>query len=184
MVYFTLTLVTHIIAVMIAVGTVTVTDYLHILGLRDPILERRTLVVFPHLSNLIRISLAIIYVTGAIMVILNPTILTSLLFWTKLLLVLIVTVNGFVLHHKVFPQIEHGIKNNHYPPTLLKIAAFGGSLSVVSWYGIVILAMTKEIGYEPLMFFLLYIIGVAVAYMVAIHIEQKQRKKVHRKKRT
>lgn len=172
---YTPSLIFHIIAVMIAVGTVTVTDYLHILGIRDPVLERRTLFVFPHLSNLIRIALAAIYITGVLLAIAKPSVLSSPLFWTKVGLVVIVTINGFVLHHKIFPRIEHGIKHSSYPENLIKMAAFGGSLSVVSWYAIVILATTKQLGYSPLLYLAIYCACIAVAYFVAIHMEMKRR---------
>ena len=171
---FTKVLVIHIISVMIAVGTVTVTDYLHILGLRNPKLERQTLFVFPHLSNLIRLALLAIYITGTMMVLARPEILSSPLFWVKLTLVGIVTVNGFILHHVIFPRIEKGIKKKQYSTQLIRIAAFGGSLSVISWYGIVVLALTKNVGYTPLTFILFYILAAAIAYIVAVHIETQK----------
>lgn len=169
-------LVTHILAVMVAVGTVTVTDYLHILGLRDPKLERRTLFVFPLLSKLIIIALTIIYVTGALLVLAKPSVLENPLFYLKTFLVILVTINGVILHRYIFPKIEKGIKKKKYPDKLLKQAAFAGSLSIVSWYGIVVLAITKDLGYSVLQFSVGYLISLFIAYSVAIRLEKFKRK--------
>ena len=174
---FTKMLVIHVIAVMVAVGTVTVTDYLHIIGLNSRRLEKKTLFVFPHLSRLIVIALTIIYATGIGMVIAKPEILQSSLFWVKIFLVLLVTINGFILHNKIFPKIEKRIKENKSNNlSLIKQAAFFGSLSIVSWYGIVVLAMTKNSGYTPLQFIIAYFIILIIAYFIAVYIEKRRRK--------
>ena len=172
---FTQMLVLHIIAVMVAVGTVTVTDYLHILGLRDPRLERKSLFVFPHLSRLIVGALIVIYFTGAYMVAAKPQVLQSELFWVKMFLVFLVTINGYFLHHAIFPKIEHGVKNNKFSMSILRKAAFAGSLSVVSWYGIVILALTKDTGYSALQFVIFYLAVLVIAYFGAMKIEVKKK---------
>lgn len=173
---YTTLLVTHILAVMVAVGTVTVTDYLHLLGFRDRVLEKRTLPIFPLLSNLIRGALALIYITGLAMVWMNPSVLSSPLFWLKVTLVLIVTINGFFLHHWMFPRIEKETLAGKPTTRMSIIAAAAGSLSVVSWYGIVVLALTKEIQYSVSQFLVAYLLMLFGAFIVAAFIETRDDK--------
>lgn len=168
-------LVAHIISVMITVGAVTVTDYLHILGLRNPKFEKQTLFVFPTLSKLITIALLVIYATGLIMVVADPVLLESKLFLAKLFLVLIVTGNGLFLHHIIFPRIEKQMKKKSYDPQFLFLAAFGGSLSITTWYAIVVLATTKQLAYSPFWFFLGYVIAFAISFGVALQVEKRRR---------
>ena len=170
-------LILHILAVMVAVGTVTVTDYLHLLSIRDPKLEKRILFVFPHLSNLILGALFIIYVTGLIMLYISPHFLSYPLFQLKAALVLLVTINGFILHKHIFPKIEKGTKLKDFTCKLIKKAAFSGSVSVVSWYSIVILSITKNAGYSIGQFLIAYSVTILIAYYVALRLELGHRKK-------
>jgi len=174
---FAILLVLHILAVMVGVGTVTVTDYLHILGIRDRRLEKRSLFVFPILSNLIFGSLVLIYITGIIMVLARPTILESSLFQLKVALVFIVTVNGYILHHFLFPKIRNAVQIGDHSEKLIKQAAFGGSLSVVSWYSIVVLALTNYLEYTVWQFLIIYAGALVVAYNVAVYVETHRSKK-------
>ncbi len=174
---YTKALVIHILAAMVGVGTVTVTDYLHVLGIRDPTIERHAHPLFPLFARLIVIALLLIYITGIVMVLAKPALLSSTLFRTKLLLVIIVTLNGFWLHKKVFPMIEACEERGHCPRNIVYIAAIAGSISIITWYAIVVLAITKSLGYHPLLFLLLYAIAIAIAYTVAVHFEKRQYRK-------
>lgn len=169
-------LVLHIMAVMVAVGTVTVTDYLHILGIRDPKLERRSLSIFPYLSRLIVMSLFFIYITGTLLVINKPELLMSPLFLTKIALVVVVTINGFILHHWIFPDVEKRSRTGKYSKAQIKKAAFFGSLSVVTWYAIVTLSITKTEGYGVIDFLIVYFAFWFCAYLFAVYIETARKK--------
>ena len=176
---FVVALVAHILAVMVAVGTVTVTDYLHILGLRNARLEKESLFVFPSLSHLIRFCLFVIYITGILLVIGKPELLQSSLFLLKMFLVVLVTINGYILHHTILPRVRESIRKKTHDLGLLKQSAFSGSLSLVSWYAIVILALTKTLGYTWFVFLGAYIAGLIIAYVIALYIETRSRHHVH-----
>lgn len=172
---FIAVLVLHILAVMVSVGTVAVTDYLHMIGLSNPKLERRTLFVFPHLSNLIWICLFFIYVTGFSLAYMKQEVLSNPLFWVKMGLVLLVTINGYVLHKFIFPKIEHHVKNHSFNKSTIKKAAFGGSLSIVTWIFIVILSITKNLGYTVEQFVAAYLLALIIAYTFAVNFESTRK---------
>jgi len=173
----TAVLIAHILAVMVAVGAVTITDYIHILGLRSHRFEKQSAFLFPLLSKLIITCLVAIYGTGALLVWFNPSILENATFWLKLFLVLVVTINGYILHHLLWPKIKRSMMTGVYPERLLKPAALAGSVSVVTWYAIVILALTKTTGYSALHFFFVYLLALAVAYMTALYVESHMKRK-------
>lgn len=173
---FTITLVIHILAAMVSLGTVAVTDYLHMIGLSNPKLERRTLFVFPHLSNLIWICLVFIYTSGFALAMMKPSVLDNPLFWVKFSMVFLVTINGYILHKYIFPKIEHHVRTQTFNPSIIKKAAFGGSLSMVTWIAIVVVSITKNTGYSPAEFIASYFIVLLIAYTIALNFEAKRNK--------
>jgi hypothetical protein len=175
---YPIALVFHIIGVVIAVGSATIVDYLHLVGLRRANLEKGLVRIYPHISRLINISLVIIYLSGIALLIQKPELITSPLFLTKLILVIIVTVNGFYLQRAVSPQLDKCvIKGNKYCTTnVLYSSAISGSISIVTWYSILILSLTKNLGYTLTHFILAYVIVLALAITTSFSIERKARK--------
>lgn len=107
----------------------------------------------------------------------KPQVLGNPLFLVKTGLVLVVTINGFILHKYIFPEVQKEVKKKHLSTIAMQSAAFFGSLSVVSWYSIVILATTKNLGYSVSGFLLTYFLALIIAYLSAIRIEAKRRDK-------
>ena len=136
----------HVLSVIVAVGAVSVIDYLHLVGLRKKKLEKQLKEVYPNLSKLINISLIIIILTGLSLVIKNPSVLSSSLFKFKIVLVIIVSINGIFLQKKVSPNLDLCvIKGRKYcSSNVLYSSAISGCISIVSWYAIVILSLTKN----------------------------------------
>ncbi len=162
---------------MIAVGSVTVTDYIHILGLRSARFEKQSLFLYPVLSKLIILCLAIIYVTGALLIWAKPSIMSNSLFQLKLALVVIVTINGYILHRILWPKVKRSVLTGVYPPALMKRAALAGSVSVVTWFAIVVLSLTKTIDYSALLYLFLYGLALAVAYLTAVYVESHKKRR-------
>jgi uncharacterized membrane protein (UPF0136 family) len=168
----------HVLAVIVAVGAVTVIDYLHLIGLRKKKLEKQLKNIYPNLSRLINISLAVIYLTGIFLVIKNPALLGSSLFLTKMALVVLVTVNGIYLQKSVSPHLDLCVlKGTKYCSSkVLYSSAISGGISIVTWYSIVILAFTKNFGYTTKSFLMTYFIILILVVLVALHFERKARK--------
>ena len=78
--------VVHILAAMVAVGSATIVDYLHLVGLRKKRLEKGLVTLYPLVSKMINMSLIIIYLTGIYLLIQNRELLQNSLFITKLVL--------------------------------------------------------------------------------------------------
>jgi hypothetical protein len=170
-------LVLHIIAVMIAVGAVTVTDYFHLIGLRKKSLEKRMLFIYPKLGNMILFSTAFIVLTGLILLINKPEVLNNPLVQLKLILFGVVLINGFVLHTHVYPHVIKCVLNEKgaCPLHVLWISSISGSISVVTWYGILILALTKGFEYSVQDYIMYYLFALILVFLVAFYNEEKAR---------
>ena len=174
---FTITLVFHIIGITIAIGSATLTDYLHLIALRKSSLEKGIVKLYPYISKLINYSLILIYTSGIILVMLKPELLQSPLFIIKFLLVLLVTINGIYLQKIITPQLERCvIKGNKYcTSNVLYGSVIGGSISIVTWYSILILALTKTLGYTLTQFLTAYVIVLILAIISAYILEKRAR---------
>lgn len=167
----------HIITVLVGVGTVTVIDYLHLVGLKSRRLERKLTSIYPILSRLIFAALAGIFATGSVLVANNPGLLKSPLFQLKLILIGVILLNAFALHKRVWPALDKCIKKGLKlcPPKVLREAAFCGSLSIVSWYAVLILSLSKTYGYTVMQFIVGYLIALAAVFLFSLFIEKKLR---------
>jgi len=174
---YSIIIVFHVLAVIVAVGAVTVTDYLHLIGLRRKNLERQLRNIYPSLSKLIMAALSFIVLSGFTLLYLKPEVLESPLFIAKLVLVVIVTLNGFYLQKKVYPNLDLCVmKGTKYcPQDVLYASAISGGISIVTWYSIVILSLTKNLGYTLNQFILVYLMVLFVVISVAFYFEKKAR---------
>ena len=175
---FTLTLTLHIIGVIIAVGSATIVDYLHLIGLRKSKLEKGLVKVYPHISKMINGALALIFLTGLLLVLQKPELLYSTLFRIKVFLAVLVGINGIYLQKRVSPELDKCIiKGNKFcTPKVLNSSAIAGSISIVTWYSLLILSMTKNLGYSPSNFIITYILTLSGTIIIAYGIERRARK--------
>jgi hypothetical protein len=174
---YTISLVLHIFGVIVAVGSATIVDYLHLIGLKKRNLEKSFVKIYPYITNMINFSLFLIYITGIILLTQKPSLLSSPLFLTKLGLVLIVTINGIYLQKVVSPNLDSCVikGTKHCTKFVLNSSAISGSISIVTWYSIVILSLTKNLGYTTTQFLTTYVIILISAILISYIIETKAR---------
>ncbi len=167
----------HVLAVIVAVGTVSVTDYLHLVSLKRKKLEKNLKIVYPRLSNMINSSLILIILTGIVLVLMNPSLVFKSLFVLKMVLVGVVSLNGLFLQKVVSPNLDKCIiGTKHCSSSLLYSVAISGSVSIVTWFSIIILAFTKNMGYTWKQFVCYYLAVLAIAIVVSYTVERKARK--------
>jgi len=183
MVYLTelqyiIVVVLHVLSALVGVGAVTVTDYLHILGLRGKELEKKLLVVYEPLGRLIIAALAGMIITGTLLVINRPENLLQPLFQTKVALVAIICINGLLLHRKVYPEMIECAegKRSYCSPQVLILSSLFGSISIVTWYAIVILSITREHAYSAYSFLFYYALALLITFIIALKMETSAHK--------
>tara|TARA_Y100000310_G_scaffold295299_1_gene326512 strand:- start:1821 stop:2369 length:549 start_codon:yes stop_codon:yes gene_type:complete len=175
---YSLALVFHIIGVAVAVGSATIVDYLHVIGLRRSSLEKGLCKIYPKISILINLALILIYLSGFVLVYQKPELLESNLFMLKVLLVIIVTINGLYLQKIISPELDKCVlKGNKYCTSfVLYGSAVSGSISIVTWYSVLILSLTKNLGYSLQQFFVSYLIVLIVVIGIVSFVERSARR--------
>lgn len=168
-------LVIHVLGAMLGIGSATITDYLHLKSLKNHKFERTLLGIYPVLSGLIVFSLIIITLSGFILVWLEPELLGKSLFRLKMFLVLVLMVNGYFLKTQVYPHFRKDVLQNHPKEDfqrLMYTSSITGSISIVSWYTIFILAFTKSYGYAVSSVLNVYITAIVLVFLVSIFLEK------------
>lgn len=181
---YSIFLILHIISVVAGLGAVTITDYLHLTGIRHRNLEMRLIPIYPLLGKFIIYSLFFIVLTGTILVFNKPSLINSPLFQLKIFLFFIIIINGVVLHKKVAKALDRCIIDNttkHCTNEVFFISALCGSISIVTWYSILILSLTKTYGYSVLNFISFYIPAILIIFVIAFYNEKYRLSKHQRK---
>lgn len=169
-------LVVHIIGVVIAIGAATATDFLHLRGLLNRKFEKKIVDIFPVLSQIIFIGLGIIILAGGVLLYYNPSLLRLPIFQLKFVLVGIVIVNGIILGKYIGPMVKKDILNDHPKENFKKVSIISsifGSISVVTWYSILILALTYGYGYSVPSFLLVYFGALILVFLTSMAMEFK-----------
>ncbi|MEM3074687.1 MAG: hypothetical protein QW727_01970 [Candidatus Pacearchaeota archaeon] len=174
---YAIILILHIIGTVVGVGAVTITDYFHVIGLKKRKLEEKLLIIYPILGKIILQAIALVIITGTILLANRPELIQSPLFQLKIILFVVILVNGFILHRHVFPQVEKCVikKRGTCPIHVLWISSISGAISLTTWYGILILAFTKTYNYSVHVFLIYYFTAMMIIFGIAYFKEKKAR---------
>lgn len=125
----------HVIAVVVGMGSAIVTDILALRFGFNKTLSRMEVSLIRFLSRVVILALAFILLTGFATFLSNPAgYLTSVKFLTKMTVVLVLIVNGFLLHRYVFSHLgDKDIITSRRARALRKLGFALGAVSLVSW---------------------------------------------------
>lgn len=126
------------------------------------------------LSRVVTWGLAVLWATGIALIWMNtldkPEYLTNQKLWAKIAIVVLLTVNGVLIHHRILPYLKAGLGQRLFDGMKRgTIAAFtlAGSISFVSWTTPFILGKASELNYVTPMWLILAIFVLAVLVMWA-----------------
>jgi hypothetical protein len=144
----------HLIACCVAIGLVLLNDIdvakQLIIAKADQQLEKT------HIENLrttVFYALAALWITGAMLVALDIyqadwNVLKNPKLQAKIIVVTLLTVNGFVLHHHVLPLLIAAGSLLRLCTTRLVAAVFTGALSFVSWFYAAFLGIARPLNWK------------------------------------
>lgn len=162
----------HAIAAAIGVGAVTITDVFFFRFLKDYRISHDEAAIMRVLSDVIWFALGLLVLTGiGLFVPESGALLVKAKFVMKMLIVLVLIVNGIILNLVVHPrlvEISFGERPVGHPGELhflRKLAYALGGVSIVSWYSVFILGSLRNVplGFEVLLGIYAALIVVAVA---------------------
>ncbi|MEQ1849938.1 MAG: hypothetical protein ABL890_05125 [Candidatus Peribacteraceae bacterium] len=179
----------HFLGLALGLGGATVTDVLFFNFLKDFSITRKEADVMRVLSNIIVGGLVLLFVSGVLLYLSDiPKYNASPAFTAKMLLVMVITLNGILMHKHIAPHMMHlsftsksaSMKILHHR----RRVAFGmGAISFTSWYFVFFLSMFKRllpvtVGATDI---LLVYIGLAlIAVAVSQRMERRMRAKSQR----
>lgn len=177
----------HLLSVIIGMGGATVADLLFFNFLKDFKISKKETEVMGILSNAIMAAMLLLYVTGICLFLSDiPAYSMSQAFFSKTVIVAVLTINGVLMHAYVAPRMIHisflkkefGAK--HVIHRLRGVAFAMGAFSFSSWYFVFFLSMLKRmlpawVGYQ-------HILGVYAAIIImAVATSQIMQKMYHRR---
>jgi hypothetical protein len=106
------------------------------------------------LSHVVTAGLVILWVSGGALIwvntLANPEFITNPKLWAKVIIVMMLTVNGVLVHKMVLPLLQSSLGNRLFDNTTTKQVVgmtFLGSVSLVSWTLPFVLGKASELNY-------------------------------------
>lgn len=152
--YLTFLKIMHLIGLTAGLGGAFYSDFLIVTHGVFRRFNKRTLTEVKRLSKFVTYGLLLLWVSGAALVyeisLTKPEFLTNEKFWAKMVIVAVLTLNGFFVHYVVLNEAKRSIgKRLLIDSTLpmLTVLALSGSISFVSWITPFILGKAPEFSY-------------------------------------
>ena len=155
----------HIITVCIGLGGALISDFTFIKAIKDNFLDKNELKFLNFLGNIVMLNLPLIYISGMLIFLLDErNYLENPRFLTKVLVVVILTINGIFVHKYLLPNMQ-SIINRDELKNKKTILFASGALSVTSW----ILALSLAIFKTPLLsisqYISIYLFALFIAFI-------------------
>jgi hypothetical protein len=167
----TLIKIAHLMGLVMGLGGALLLDFTILTrGIVRPV-GRFTLEQLHLLSKAVSIGLALLWVTGAALIWLNlqdkPNYLDNPKLWAKIIVVIILTLNGMIIHGYIMPFMERRVGKRLFDGLANKVvAAFTlvAGISVVSWFTPFVLGKASELNFVTPMAVILGIYFLAVFF--------------------
>lgn len=160
----------HLLAIAAALGTALAADTLLVLrGVFRPI-TAGTIEMAEFLAHFVLLGLVGVWATGIPLAMevyqVNPEFFTNEKFWVKVIIVVVLSINGLIVHNTVLPLVKSQRGRRLFDgidvPKRLALAAVGG-LSSTSWVFPLFLGVAKELSYVVPAYRLMEAYAVALA---------------------
>ena len=171
----------HLAGVAIGVGSATVTDVLFFRFLRDYRISAEESGIMQALSQVIWFALFLLVLSGiALFVPSADRLIVSGKFITKMLGILVLVVNGFVLNIIIAPKLAEISFSDENSPELGKLRKLSfacGAISITTWYFVFILGALRGITfpfYPVLGVYAFLIAGAVIGSQIAEYLVSKK----------
>lgn len=167
----TILLIGHIIGVALGAGGATTSDFLFLTVLRNGRIEKAEFRLLKAASAVVIGGLMLLTATGIGLVILNGKV--SHRFFAKMTIVLIATINGGLMHARLFPILQKSAHKqqmfhfNGLAKKLPRISVFG-VVSAISWYAALILGAWRSLSWGFAEILIAYLAMVALSLPVVM----------------
>ncbi len=174
----TIYLIAHVFGAIIGAGGAYASDLMFFSSMKDKKLSSTEIRFLKIGSAMTWVGLVLLYVSGAALFMLDPvTYSQSSKFLAKVIIVLVITINGVLFHITHMPRMQ-GYKNQHLPSLEhfvhnSKFLYISGAVSLVSWTSTVFLGMVKSIPASLPLILSVYGIALVLASFVALIVREQ-----------
>ena len=164
----------HVLGAIIGAGASFTGDYIFLRATKDGMIDKSEINMIKASSNMVWAGLALIVLSGVgLFTIGFPAYLYSSKFQLKMLVVLILIINGVIFHNTHIPVLEKRVDKKLYPKTGASesFLVLSGVISVVSWLTTIILGSLRSIPYTFSLGFSIYLVFIALGALVAYILE-------------
>jgi len=169
----------HVFTVVVGMGGAIVTDFLFVYFAYNKKISKQENKIIYLLAKLVSFTLILVIITGALIFLGDITkYLNSAKFLTKMSVVLILTINGFLLHKIVFSKLkEKNFLSNKGFEIKRRLAFAMGSISFISWATALSLGVLDRVHttytYAISIYFGLIVIGIFSSQIIFYIYEKK-----------
>jgi hypothetical protein len=174
-------LILHLLSVVFGMGGALMTDILFVYFAFNKKLSNSEIKVIHILSKVVLYALIFIIITGIFIFFTNPEkYLNSAKFLTKMTVVSILSINGFLLHNLIFKHLkEKDYLTKIQNKKSRRLAFVFGAISLVSWLSALSLGSLDKIAisyFEALMiYFTILILGIIFSQIIFKFYENKSK---------
>ncbi|MDX8352183.1 hypothetical protein [Cognatiyoonia sp. IB215182] len=159
----------HFLGLTLGLGAATLLDLMIIRFFLGRVTTEQTFEMFTFLADLVSAGLKLLWVTGLGFLIFywfyEPVKLGNEKVWAKMVIVGILTINGYFIHRSVIPfihgQIGHRMLDGVSLPRKIVFVTMG-IVSFVSWYGPLIIANLSPLNFQVPMLQILALYGIVL----------------------
>jgi len=152
--YLTFLKIMHLIGLTAGLGGALYSDFLMVTNGVLKRLNEQTLTEVKRLSKFVTYGLLLLWISGVALAyeisLTKPEFLTNEKFWAKVIIVAVLTLNGFFVHYVVLNEAKRSIGKRLLIDSsipMLVVLAVSGSVSFVSWMVPFILGKAPEFSY-------------------------------------
>lgn len=164
----TAALIVHLVGLTLGLGGAMLSDYVFVQCVRRRKVGSTMLLVVHAASNLVIVGFLLLVASGIALVATGSP--TTHKFWAKMVVVLILGVNGTVAHKIIFPRLERKINRKHTTVTIgfLHQMSVVAAVSGVSWFTALILGAWKTTAWPVLAWVVVYLLALSTAVAVSL----------------
>jgi uncharacterized membrane protein len=166
----------HLIGVAIGAGGAFAADYIFFQSIKDQKITSTEMNFIENSSKMVWFGLLILVVSGLGLFTENPEeYISSSKFISKMIVVLIIAINGIFFHVTHTPRLKQSMYRNlkdHFKEKR-NFFILSGALSGVSWLYVIILGSLRSIPYSVTEALVIYIVFVLIAFGGALLLSRK-----------
>ena len=173
----------HILALIFGLGGATYSDLLLFHFLRDLKVNEKEAEIIEFMGKMVFVGVGLAAISGGLLFYTDPErYLASAKFQAKMVIFLVVFLNGVALHKYMLPRLLHVVFSKEHTSkaslTIRRRAFIFGAVSVVSWYSVFFLGFVKSTVYSAQQILMVYVLLLALAIAGSLSVERFLEKSV------